>query len=59
MHTLDNALNNALDSAFDNLQLDNDVDFYPRRGFDHTRGSENWDFYVVTRGHVAGIYTHW
>ncbi|KAJ7862663.1 hypothetical protein B0H14DRAFT_3444601 [Mycena olivaceomarginata] len=59
MHTLDNALNNTLDSAFDNLQLDNNVDFYPRRGFEHTRGSENWYFYVVTRGHVAGIYTHW
>jgi hypothetical protein len=55
MHTLDN----ALDSAFDNLQLENDVGFYPRPGFEHTRGSENWDFYVVTRGHVVGIYTHW
>jgi viroplasmin and RNaseH domain-containing protein len=59
MHTLDNALNNTLDSALNNLQLDNDVYFYPRRGFEHTRGSENWYFYVVTHGHVAGIYTHW
>ncbi|KAJ7837771.1 hypothetical protein B0H14DRAFT_3459909 [Mycena olivaceomarginata] len=49
----------ALDSAFHRLKLEEDLSFHPRNGFEHTRGSEMWDFYMVTRGHVSGIYTHW
>jgi hypothetical protein len=52
MHTI-------LDNAFEHLKLDEDSSFCPRKGFEHTRGSETWDFYVVTRGFVPGIYTHW
>ncbi|KAJ7849722.1 hypothetical protein B0H14DRAFT_3452414 [Mycena olivaceomarginata] len=50
---------NVFDNAFERLKLDDDSGFHPRKGFEHTRGSENWDFYVVTRGFVPGIYTHW
>ncbi|KAJ7808684.1 hypothetical protein B0H14DRAFT_3482107 [Mycena olivaceomarginata] len=50
---------NMFDNAFERLKLDDDSGFHPRKGFEHTRGSENWDFYVVTRGFVPGIYTHW
>ncbi|KAJ7358297.1 hypothetical protein DFH08DRAFT_953471 [Mycena albidolilacea] len=50
---------NVFDNAFERLKLDDDSGFHPRKGFEHTHGSENWDFYVVTRGFVPGIYTHW
>ncbi|KAJ7870753.1 hypothetical protein B0H14DRAFT_3439845 [Mycena olivaceomarginata] len=49
----------TLDSAFNQLKLEEDSSFHPRRGSEHLRGSETWDFYVVTRGRVPGIYTHW
>ncbi|KAJ7720149.1 hypothetical protein B0H14DRAFT_3521020 [Mycena olivaceomarginata] len=51
-------MHTTLDNAFEQLKLE-DLPFHPRRGFEHTRGSETWEFYVVTRGHVPGIYTHW
>ncbi|KAJ7786999.1 hypothetical protein B0H14DRAFT_2629889 [Mycena olivaceomarginata] len=48
----------TLDSTFNRLKLEEDSSFHPRRGSEHLRGSETWDFYVVTRGRVPGIYTH-
>ncbi|KAJ7356960.1 hypothetical protein DFH08DRAFT_954271 [Mycena albidolilacea] len=51
-------MHTTLDNMFEQLKLE-DLPFHPRRGFEHTRGSETWEFYVVTRGHVPGIYTHW
>ncbi|KAJ7821082.1 hypothetical protein B0H14DRAFT_3471764 [Mycena olivaceomarginata] len=52
-------MHTVLDNAFDQLKLEEDSTFHPRKGFEHTRSSETWDFYVVTRGRVPGIYTHW
>ncbi|KAJ7791304.1 hypothetical protein B0H14DRAFT_3500648 [Mycena olivaceomarginata] len=49
----------TLDSAFNQLKLEEDSSFHPRRGSEHLRRSETWDFYVVTCGRVPGIYTHW
>jgi hypothetical protein len=49
----------TLDNAFDRLKLEDGWPFHPRKGFEHTRGSETWDFYVVMRGRVPGIYRHW
>jgi hypothetical protein len=34
------AMHIALDSAFERLKLEEDPSFYPKRGFEHTRGSE-------------------
>ncbi|KAJ7360889.1 hypothetical protein DFH08DRAFT_800310 [Mycena albidolilacea] len=49
----------ALESAPSSLQLSDQSSFYPRQGFEHTRGSETAPFYVVTQGRIPGIYTHW
>ncbi|KAJ7815942.1 hypothetical protein B0H14DRAFT_3475710 [Mycena olivaceomarginata] len=49
-----------LEHAFNSLKLTPDLTFFhPRKGFEDKRGSESFDFYVVTRGRVPGIYTHW
>ncbi|KAJ7868760.1 hypothetical protein B0H14DRAFT_2572191 [Mycena olivaceomarginata] len=45
---------NVFDNAFERLKLDDDSGFHPRKGFEHTRGSENWDFYVVTAALFLG-----
>ncbi|KAJ7343747.1 hypothetical protein DFH08DRAFT_810299 [Mycena albidolilacea] len=36
----------TLDSAFERLKLEEDPSFYPKRGFEHTRGSETEDAFV-------------
>ncbi|KAJ7898180.1 hypothetical protein B0H14DRAFT_3424542 [Mycena olivaceomarginata] len=52
-------MHTAVDNVFEQLKIDDNSSFYPWKGFEHTRGSESWDFYVVTHGFVPGIYTHW
>jgi hypothetical protein len=48
-----------LEHTFNSLKLTPDLTFFhPRKGFEDKRGSESFDFYVVTRGRVPGIYTH-
>jgi hypothetical protein len=47
------------DIAFRGLSISPEPVFYPRQGFEDKKWSEKWDFYVVTRGRVPGIYTHW
>ncbi|KAJ7756133.1 hypothetical protein B0H14DRAFT_2635188 [Mycena olivaceomarginata] len=62
-------MHTVLDNAFDQLKLEEDSTFHPRKGFEHTCGSETWDFYVVTedtfiqvdkfRGHAHKKYCGW
>ncbi|KAJ7200892.1 hypothetical protein GGX14DRAFT_400494 [Mycena pura] len=40
-------------------ELEQTVQFYPRRGYEGRRGSADFTFYVVQRGYCPGIYTHW
>jgi hypothetical protein len=49
----------GLEDVLANLNLTAQTSFYPRKGFEHLSGSEDHWFYVVTRGFVPGIYTHW
>jgi hypothetical protein len=48
-----------IDDVFRGLTISQDPFFFPRQGFEAKKGSESWNFYVVTRGRVPGIYTHW
>ncbi|KAF8146219.1 hypothetical protein K438DRAFT_1990980 [Mycena galopus ATCC 62051] len=48
-----------LEDAFGGLNINYQPIFYPSKGCESWYGSENHAFYVVTRGHVPGIYTHW
>ncbi|KAJ6471043.1 hypothetical protein C8R45DRAFT_1218232 [Mycena sanguinolenta] len=48
-----------VETAFSRLQIADEDFFRPRRGHEHTRGSETTSFYVVTVGQVPGVYTHW
>lgn len=52
-------MHTTLEDVFEDLKVDENAYFHPRKGFEHKRGSETWSFYVVTRGHTCGIYTHW
>ncbi|KAJ7709247.1 hypothetical protein B0H14DRAFT_3491597 [Mycena olivaceomarginata] len=52
-------MHTTLEDVFEDLKVDGNAYFHPRKGFEHKRGSETWSFYVVTRGHTCGIYTHW
>ncbi|KAJ7803737.1 hypothetical protein B0H14DRAFT_3487098 [Mycena olivaceomarginata] len=50
----------TLEDTFKNLSLSTPKSFfYPRKGFEDKQGSETFEFYVVTKGHAPGIYTHW
>ncbi|KAJ7301217.1 hypothetical protein DFH08DRAFT_978998 [Mycena albidolilacea] len=49
----------SFDTVFAHLNLVEEPSFYPQKGFEDTRGSETYTFYVVTSGRVPGIYTHW
>jgi hypothetical protein len=50
----------TLEDTFKNLSLSTPKSFfYPRKGFEDKLGSETFEFYVVTKGHAPGIYTHW
>ncbi|KAJ7862389.1 hypothetical protein B0H14DRAFT_3444765 [Mycena olivaceomarginata] len=50
----------TIERTFDKLTLSTaKAFFYPRKGFEDKQGSETFEFYVVSKGHVPGIYTHW
>ncbi|KAJ7795189.1 hypothetical protein B0H14DRAFT_3496291 [Mycena olivaceomarginata] len=49
----------GLENTFQDLSIGHEVFFHPRPGFEQKEGSQSWSFYVVTRGRVPGIYTHW
>jgi hypothetical protein len=49
----------GLEDVLSSLNLTAKTFFYPRKGFEYLSGSEHHWFYVVTRGFVPGIYTHW
>ncbi|KAJ7805529.1 hypothetical protein B0H14DRAFT_2611299 [Mycena olivaceomarginata] len=53
-------VNITIERTFDKLTLSTaKVFFYPRKGFEDKQGSKMFEFYVVSKGHVPGIYTHW
>ncbi|KAJ7334622.1 hypothetical protein DFH08DRAFT_965368 [Mycena albidolilacea] len=52
-------VNTNLETAFSQLQLAKEDFFQPREGYEWTRGVEDHWFYVVSVGHIPGIYTHW
>ncbi|KAJ7301214.1 hypothetical protein DFH08DRAFT_977306 [Mycena albidolilacea] len=52
-------VNTNLETAFSQLQLAKEDFFHPREGYEWTRGVEDHWFYVVSVGHIPGIYTHW
>ncbi|KAJ6480219.1 hypothetical protein C8R45DRAFT_1100808 [Mycena sanguinolenta] len=49
----------GLESAIEALNLSNEPFFHPWPSFEDTRRSEGHKFYVVLRGRVPGIYSHW
>ncbi|KAJ7845165.1 hypothetical protein B0H14DRAFT_2584884 [Mycena olivaceomarginata] len=49
----------SLESAFHSLEINPEPFFHPRKGFESRRGSETENFYVVMKGRIPGIYTHW
>ncbi|KAF8158740.1 hypothetical protein K438DRAFT_1986161 [Mycena galopus ATCC 62051] len=48
----------SLENTFQGLQI-GERSFHPRKGSEDLKGSETHSFYVVTAGHIPGIYTHW